>query len=203
VQLGRDYTPFGATPNRRFALSFEHSAEWMGSDFDFSKLHMEADWHQPTFQQRRWVPNALDLRAVAGAHWGRLPVQRFGALDVAMGPLSPYGTLRGMSGHPYVGESYLGVVAEHNFRTTPFELLGLWPLVQRGFGLLVYGGYGQTWISTERRAALPLVPRWTRTPHKELGTSLSLYHMVRIDLTRRIDPADWAIGVSIMQFDFD
>jgi hypothetical protein len=36
-----------------------------------------------------------------------------------------------------------------------------------------------------------------------LGTSLSLYHMVRIDLTRRIDPADWAIGVSIMQFDFD
>jgi hypothetical protein len=203
VQVGGDYARFGLEPNRRLAISFEHSAEWMGGDFDFSKLHFEADWHQPTFQQRRWVPNALDFRVVGGTHWGRLPVQRFGALDVAMGPLSPYGALRGVRGHPYVGESYFGAVAEHNFRTTPFELLGLWPLVRRGFGLLVHGGYGQTWIGTQRRAALPLIPRWTKTPHKELGLSLFLYHMARIDLTRRIDSADWAIGVSAARFAFD
>lgn len=203
VEVGGDYARFGLEPNRRLAVSFEHSAEWMGSDFDFSKLHFEADWHQPTLQQRRWIPNALDLRVVGGAHWGRLPVQRFGALDVAMGPLSPYGALRGVRGHPYVGESYFGAVAEHNFRTTPFELLGLWPLVRRGFGLLVYGGYGQTWIGTQRRAALPLVPRWTKTPHKELGLSLFLYHIARIDLTRRIDTDDWAIGISAARFAFD
>ncbi len=203
VQIGGDYARFGVEPNRRASLSLEHSAKWMGSDFDFSKLHFEVDWHQPTFQQRRWVPNALDLRVVGGTHWGRLPVQRFGALDVAMGPLSPYGALRGVRGHPYVGESYLGAVAEHNFRTTPFELLGLWPLVQRGFGLLVYGGYGQTWISAQRRTALPIVPRWTKTPHKEVGASLFLYHVARIDVTRRIDPADWAVGLSVARFAFD
>jgi hypothetical protein len=52
-------------------------------------------------------------------------------------------------------------------------------------------------------AALPLIPRWTKTPHKELGLSLFLYHMARIDLTRRIDSADWAIGVSAARFAFD
>ena len=75
--------------------------------------------------------------------------------------------------------------------------------MRRGFGLLVYGGYGQTWIGTQRRAALPLIPRWNKTPHKELGLSLFLYHMARIDLTRRIDSADWAICVSAARFAFD
>ena len=203
VEIGGEYTPFGVEPNRRLELSLEHSAEWMGSDFDFTKFHFAADWHQPTFLRRRWIPNALDIRVVGGTHRGRLPVQRFGALDVAMGPLSPYGALRGASGHPYVGESYLGAMVEHNFRTAPFEMLGLWPLVQRGFGLLVHGGYGQTWIDADRRAGMALVPRWTKTPHKEFGGSLFLYHIARIDVTRRIDPAAWSIGISMTRFAFE
>jgi hypothetical protein len=106
-------------------------------------------------------------------------------------------------GHPYLGESYLGFVGEHNFRTAPFEVLGLWPLVNRGFSLLVSGGYGQTWISEDRRAALPLIPRWTKIPHKEVGASLFLYHIFRVDLTRLVDPGGWAIGVSMARFGFD
>ena len=132
-----------------------------------------------------------------------LPVQRFGALDVGMGPLTPYGSLRAINGHPYIGESYLGVVAEHDFRSAPFELLGLWPLVERGFGLLVHGGYGETWISAARRRALPLIPRWTKEPHRELGLSLLLYGMARVDITRRIDPDEWSVGVSMARFEFE
>ncbi|MBT6149152.1 MAG: hypothetical protein HOH74_27190, partial [Gemmatimonadetes bacterium] len=203
VEVGGGYNRFGTVPNRRLEVSVEHSADWMGSDFDFTKVHFAADWHQTTFLQRRWVPNALDLRVVGGTFRGELPVQRFGALDVAMGPVSPYGTLRGAHGHPFVGESYLGMVAEHNFRSAPFELLGLWPLVERGFGLVAFAGYGQTWIDEDRRAAFPLVPRWTKVPHKEVGASLFLYNIIRADLTRLVDPGGWAVGISLARFEFD
>lgn len=203
LEVGGAYERFGTQPNRRLEISVEHSADWLGSDFDFTKVHFAADWHQKTFLQRRWVPNALDLRIVGGTFNGDLPVQSFGALDVAMGPLSPYGALRGAHGHPYVGESYLGMVAEHNFRSAPLEMMGLWPLVRRGFGLLVFGGYGQTWIDADRRASLPLVPRWTRIPHKEVGASLFLYNIFRVDVTRLVDPGGWAIGASLARFEFD
>ncbi len=202
VESGGKYERFGTVPNRRLEFSLEHSADWMGSDFDFTKFHFAVDWHQSTFLRRRWVPNALDFRVVGGTFRGELPVQRFGALDVAMGPISPYGTLRGVRGHPYLGESYLGFVAEHNFRTAPFEMVGLWPLVKRGFSLLVSGGYGQTWISENRRASLPLIPRWTKIPHKEVGVSLFLYHVFRVDLTRLVDPGGWAVGASLARFEF-
>jgi hypothetical protein len=69
------FTRFAA-PNRRLEFSLEHSAGWMGSDFDFTKLHFAADWHQSTFFKRRWMPNAFDLRLVGGMHGGSLPVQR-------------------------------------------------------------------------------------------------------------------------------
>ena len=193
----------GGTPHRRFELSVEYSADWLGSDFGFTNAHFALDWHQPTFLRRRWIPNALDLRIVGGLHSGLLPVQRFGALDVGMGPLTPYGSLRAINGHPYIGESYLGVVAEHDFRSAPFELLGLWPLVERGFGLLVHGGYGETWISAARRRALPLIPRWTKEPHRELGLSLLLYGMARVDITQRIEPDESSVGVSMARIEFE
>lgn len=38
VEVGGEYTPFGVAPNRRLEFSLEHSAGWMGSDFDFTTI---------------------------------------------------------------------------------------------------------------------------------------------------------------------
>ena len=203
AEWGDDYTPFGVTANRRAKVEIEHSAGWLGSDFSFTHYHATLDWHFKTWFRRRFAPNALDLRLVAGSSSGELPVQRFGALDVAVGPFTPFGGFRSLRGNPYEGERYAALFWEHNFRSVPFEFLGLWSLVRRGMGLVVHGASGRTWISTERRKGLGYEPRYVEEFHHEMGVSLLLYHIFRLDVTKRLDRDDWGIGVSIARFDFD
>ena len=203
LSVGGDYVPFGAGANRRAEVRIDHSGDWMGSDFSFTRYQLALDWHLKTFWRRRWVPNALDLHLVAGTFTGDLPPQRFGAVDVAMGPLSPFGVLRSTHGHPYEGDRYAALFWEHNFKTVPLEFLGLWPLVQRGVGLVIHGAAARTWMEPEWRDELPFAPRVTDVIVHEIGASLLAYHIFRLDLTRRLDTPEWRVGVGIARFDFD
>lgn len=202
LTIGGDYQPFDRGVNRRVEFNVEHSADWLGGDFDFTLLHAEADWSQSTWPTADGQSGSLDMRVTAGTHRGRLPVQRFGAIDVAVGPLSPYGTLRAASGHPFLGERYLALMAEHDFAGLLFEKVGLRVLSENGFALGAHAAYGETWIDAERRAELPMIPRWTKEPHREVGGSLTLFGTVRIDVTRRLEPGAWAAGINLTNYDW-
>ena len=156
------------------------------------------DWQQRTFWKRRWPANTLDLRLLAGTSTGDVPPQRNAVLDVAMGPFTPFGAFRTVHGHPYEASRYAALFWEHNFRTVPFEYLGAWPLVHRAMGVLVHGASGRTWH--EGRA---VNLRSTQGWHHEVGASLTLYGVLRLDVTRRLDRAGWRIGGSLARFDFD
>ena len=202
LEWGGPYQPFGLTANRRVAVGVEHSSTGLGSDFSFTRLRLVLDGHFKTFLKRRVTPNALDVRLVAGYSIGDVPVQRFGSLEASMGFFSPFGAFRTVRGHPYEGEHYAALYWEHNFKTTPFELLGLWDWAMRGAGLVVHGASGRTWIDPERRAKLGYSPRYEESFHHEVGVSLMLYHLLRLDFTRRLDRPGWGVGVSLVRFDF-
>mgnify|MGYP003733104613 CR=1 FL=1 len=203
VEFGGRYRPFGVTANRGLSVELEHGADWLGGDFSFTRYRLALDWHAPTFFKRRLAPNGLDLRLVAGGATGELPPQRFGVLDVALGPFTPFGGFRSVRGRPYEGEEHVALFWEHNFKTVPFEILGLWGLVRRGFGLVMHGGSGRTWISAQRRDVPGYEPRYVDGFHHELGLSLLAYHLFRFDVTRRLDRSGWGVGASIARFDFD
>ena len=200
---GGDYVPWGIFPHQRVELQVEHSGDLLASDFSFTRYRLTFDWQVKTFYKRRMIPNALDLRLVAGTATGDLPVQRFGILDAEVGGFTPFGVLRSLSGLPYEGERYLGVFWEHNFKTVPFELLGLETLAQRGMGLVAHGAHGRTWISSARREELDHSPVYSSSFHHEAGISLILFHLWRLDLTRRLDRAEWSLGFGIARIDFD
>ena len=201
-EWGGPYQPFGMTANRRVEMGVEHSNTGLGSDFSFTRLHLALDGHFKTFLKRRFTPNALDVRLVAGYSIGDVPVQRFGSLEASMGFFSPFGAFRTVRGHPYEGEHYAALYWEHNFKTTPFELLGLWDWAMRGAGLVVHGASGRTWIDSERRANLGYDPRYEESFRHEVGVSLMLYHLLRLDFTRRLDRPGWSAGLSLVRFDF-
>ncbi len=201
-EWGGPYQPFGMTANRRVEMGVEHSNTGLGSDFSFTRLHLALDGHFKTFLKRRFTPNALDVRLVAGYSIGDVPVQRFGSLEASMGFFSPFGAFRTVRGHPYEGEHYAALYWEHNFKTTPFELLGLWDWAMRGAGLVVHGASGRTWIDPERRANLGYDPRYEESFRHEVGVSLMLYHLLRLDFTRRLDRPGWSAGLSLVRFDF-
>ncbi len=152
----------------------------MGSDFSFTFAQLTVDGHLKTFLKRRFAPNALDWRLVAGYSRGQVPVQRLGSLEASMGLFSPFGVFRTMGGQPYEGEHYLALYWEHNFKAVPFEALGLWGLAQRGMGLVLHGASGRTWIGGQRRKTLGFKPRDVDAFHHEVGVSLVLYHLVRV-----------------------
>ena len=202
-EWGGPYQPFGVTANRRVEVGVEHSGGGLGSDFSFTRLRLALDGHFKTFLKRRFTPNALDVRLVAGWYSiGDVPVQRFGSLEASMGFFSPFGAFRTVRGHPYEGEHYAALYWEHNFKTTPFELLGLWDWAMRGAGLVAHGASGRTWIDPERRANLGYDPRYEESFRHEVGVSLMLYHLLRLDFTRRLDRPGWSAGLSLVRFDF-
>lgn len=196
---GEALPPLGVTESRRLVLAAEYADDRFGSDWSYSTWRLEWDWHEATFWRRRWMPNALDLRLVAGTSTGRVPLQRHGALDVGVGPLTPFGAFRGAWGHPYEGPRYGALFWEHTFRSVPFEYLGLWGLARRAMGLAVHGAAGRTWSDGATPPGLRASGGW----HHELGASLVLYGLVRVDGVRRLDRGGWRAGASLARFDFD
>ncbi|MDR8394613.1 DUF5686 and carboxypeptidase regulatory-like domain-containing protein [Aliifodinibius sp. S!AR15-10] len=199
--LGEDYN-FGVTALNRLGFYIEHSDGSLGSDFDFTRYRADISWSIPTFYQRRFLSNSLDLKLTGGTFGGRLPLQKMGIIDVSATHFSPFGTLKTRQHTPYMGEQYLMLNAEHNFRSVPFEALGLSKLVEWNWGLILFGGAGKTWISDTRKQDIfdrtgYLVPE-TGNLHLEAGLSLNgLFGLFRVDFAQRLDQPAFMVNVSI------
>jgi hypothetical protein len=199
VELGEEWAPWGVIGQRGAKLAIEHSSpDLLSSDFSFTSVNAALYWRQVTYLKRRLLPNVLDLRLVAGTSRGQLPPQRLGILDVRSGAFSPFGVFRTLGEHPYEGEKYAALFWEHNFRTVPFELLGIRYLVKNNISLILHSASGRTWIAESRQKNLPFQPRYLDAVHHEVGLSVNgLFGFTRIDFTKAIDNRGWFVGFGI------
>ena len=197
LAIGDDFNPIGITGRRRLALTVEHSTPGgLNSDFDYTRYGLVFDWRQETFYRRRLLPNTLDLRLVVGTSSGELPVQRALTVDASMGIYRPFGALRTLSGFPYEGDEVLALFWEHNFRTIPFEILGLRSLAQSGYNVLVFGGHARTRFSDQAQPGS--FRRISDGFHHELGVSLSgLFSFLRVDFAKRLDADGFTVGLGV------
>ncbi|HLA88250.1 MAG TPA: DUF5686 family protein [Anaerolineales bacterium] len=199
VELGEEWAPWGIVGQRGAKLTIEHSSpELLSSDFSFTSVNAAIYWRQVTYLKRRLLPNVLDLRLVAGTSSGQLPLQRYGILDVHSGAFSPFGVFRTLGVYPYEGEKHAALFWEHNFRTVPFELLGIRYLVKNSVGLILHGASGRTWIAESRLKNLPFRLHHLGSFHYEIGLSVNgLFGFSRIDFTKAIDNRGWFVGFGI------
>ncbi len=202
---GDDPRPRGVLPVDRVELAVEHTGDWLQSDFSFTRGEVAVDARVETFFRRRALPTALDVRAVAGGALGTLPLQRFGVVEAGPLPFTPFGALRTLDDRPYQGTAHAAFFWEHNFRTVPFELLGLYGLADRHIGLILHGGHGRTWMGDERQTDLRRKGVFVRTSdgmHHEVGLSVNgvLRDLLRVDFTARLDRRVYSIGVSLLRF---
>jgi len=205
VRWGDDSLLLGVLPVDRVQLNVEHTGDWLASDFSFTRAKLSADARLSTFFRRRIQPTTLDLRVVGGGALGTLPLQRYGVIEASPLPYTPFGALRTLDDRPYQGSEYAALFWEHNFRTVPFELLGLYGIADRSIELILHGGHGRTWIDDGQDATLRRRGVGLRTAdevHHELGISVNgvLRDLLRIDFTARLDRPAYSIGVSLLRY---
>ena len=198
---GDEQVPVGLIGQKRAEINIEYSSpDVLSSDFDFTRYRFVLDWKFNTFLKRRLMPNSLDIRLMGGTFTGELPVQRFGIIDGTVSSFGPFGVLRSLSGHPLEGERYCALFMEHNFRTVPFELLGLKWCTPKGWGIILHGATGRTWISDKRLSELSAryQPYYYDGVRSEIGLSLnSLFGFFRADITKRLDKSGVSYGLGI------
>lgn len=193
---GRTYL---AGPGRRgVRAGVEYSPQGYLGDFEFARVEMEAAWHVNTFLPRRRSPGQLNLLVQAGTSTGQLPLQRLFSIYSDKSPYHDFGILNTVGVQPYQGEHYVALFWHHDFRTLPFEVLGLHGLARQGLRLALLGGHGRTWLSPSWRANRPFQPLTPDGIHHEIGIALhGIFGVVSIDLTKRLDGPgfDWGIDV--------
>jgi len=199
LDLNRQSTNFGVSGSRQLRLSAERSASAFGSDAEFTKLSLDANWNMETFFKRRVFTNTLDIKFSAGVLLGDNIPQMLGVVDGSLSVFTPFGTLKTRRNRPYTGSRYWSITAEHNFRTIPFELIGFNALVNRGWGVIVFGGAGYTGM--ENGTDMSVTAMTTDGVHSEAGISLnSIFGILRFDFAKRLDAAGSYIGISVPRY---
>ncbi|MEX0780382.1 MAG: DUF5686 family protein [Balneolales bacterium] len=196
---GDDVPIISAMGSQGMTVDIEHANDgWMDGDFSFTKYSVNIDWRFPTFLKRRMFPNVLDVRLNASTSTGELPVQRYGSIDGRLGSYLPFGGFKASAGIPYEGEHHAVLFWEHNFRTVPFEILGLRGFADRGLSMILHGASGKTWISEKHLLELEQYLKPTKSIHHEAGISVNnIFSVLRIDTGLRLDKPGYYIGFGI------
>lgn len=189
-----DFLRFPIGPQQRATI---HLEKGLGGDIaagtDYLRLEFDAFARLPTFFKRRLIPNALDIRMVAGKVWGNSPVQRLGTVD-GSSTLTTFGAIKTIDQPPYVGDRWALFAWEHTFRTVPFEWVDWRWAVERHWNVIVHGAHG--YADREKPVAVGyagLAGQW----HHEAGLSLSgLFTMFRVDTAWRLDQPGFRFGLS-------
>ena len=168
-------------PSKHLAISAEFSMPQ--SDFVFRRYYLKASGRATTFLRRRFLPATLDYGISLGlaSDGGRtLPLQRSFIVEGGTTVYHWDGSLHTLRGLPYQGSGIVFGHWEHNFRTLPFELLGLSSIVNRGYTVSVFGGHAFVrGLGISRH-------HWRN--HNEFGVSLSgIFGLARVDFAYHIE----------------
>lgn len=202
LRIGDSISTVGITGGTGLTLTAEHSTDAIfRTDFNYSRVMLEADIRLNTFLQRRFLPNTLDIKVKAFISDGELPLQRFGALDGKLVGFSPFGVFRSMQSRQIEGEHGVAMHLEHNFRTVPFELLGIRALVDRSVGILVFTSAGRTWINESISEDTAFSFFYNDGWIYEAGLSVNnVFSFLRIDAVYRIDRPGFFLGFGASKF---
>ncbi len=176
--------PFGITGQDNFRFDIEHSDRAWASEATFTRFSAVIDHRFETWLRRRFLPNVLDMKLIAGTALGDLPVQRHHVLDGSLTAFTPFGGLKTLRSAAYDAKDVLAIHWEHNFRTVPFELLGWDRITEKGVGVIVFGASAKTWRPDNH--------------HHEIGVSInSLFGIMRLDAAYRLDRPGFFAGLSL------
>jgi len=148
----------------------------------------------PTFTTRYLFSPMLVFRLAGGWSEGALPRELWRGPENALGYYCPLGALRSAGHRELAGTDYAVLTVEHNFRSQPFQMLGIRALYERGIELYAHGGIARSWRGET------VIP--DDGLYREVGFGIGrIAELFRIDFTRRLsEPAGWYLTLTLTTF---
>ena len=176
----------------KIQLQIEHSSSsFLNSSFDFTLYRAILDYKWDTFFQRRPDCNYLRTRVEASTFTGDLPLQRFSIIDGRIYSYSLFGNFKTIVNKPLEGQKKLAFFWEYNFRSIPFEIVGLEYLSNNKYELLIHGASGRTWIDGNKLTQIQknYNLNYLNDYQHEMGIAIKFKYRfiaLRIDATRNL-----------------
>ena len=198
VMYGEDDVPFSMISINYIELGLRQGLTSVNGDFDYTRLYARADWQFDTFYKRRFLANSLNIRLIAGTSLGDLPYHQWHGLDSKLGYFGPFGTIKTFSKMPFEAESVVAFFWEHNFRTIPFEALGLMSIARKGISFLIHGSHGYTHSDFSRHQNRVFSSYQSENEVHELGASINgIFSLIRLDAAKRVNGPGYFLGFSV------
>lgn len=147
-RIGQEPVFLNLIPINAVEIAIEHSTpNVLKSDFDFTSYSFSATYNFRTFLQSHLFSPVMRLALSAGSSFGKLPPQKLFTLDSRLSGIAPFGVLKTAGVKEFVGDKFISLNVEHNFRSIPFLALGIPFFYKRHTELILHGSVAQGWFN--------------------------------------------------------
>lgn len=123
--LGKDPMSIQVMPENGIVAQFDLSTPSFKSDFDYRRFKIIGMLKTKTFYDELFVSPYIQLIVDASIVSGNYGPQHIFTPNSAYSIYSPLGAFKGIKPYEYIGTEMIAVHAEHNWRTVPFQAIGL------------------------------------------------------------------------------
>ena len=179
LRYGSEPVVLNLVPVDALELTVEHTKPTIfKSDFDFTRYFVSASYNFKTFLQSHLFPPTMRIYLSAGTSTGKLPLQKLFTVDTRLSSYAPLGVLKSAGAKQFVGDRFVAINIEHNFRSVPFLALGIPFLYKRGIEFIVHGSAAQAW-----NGHISVTDKW----YSEAGVGIGkIFDILRFDLTYKL-----------------
>ena len=123
--LGKNPLEPQVMPENGLIAHADFSSESFDSDFNYQKVRLIGMLQTKTFYDELFISPYVQMIVDAGFITGDYGPQHILTPNSACSFYSPFGVLKGLKPYQFVGTEMIALHLEHNWRTIPFQSLGL------------------------------------------------------------------------------
>lgn len=125
LKFGKNPQEFQAKAESGMVLQLDISNPLLGSDFNYKRVRFISQIVAKTFFKELFIAPYLLIGIEGGAVVGEFAAQHSITPNVALNIYSPFQSFKGLSPYEFNGDKLLAIHCEHNWRTIPFQSIGL------------------------------------------------------------------------------
>ena len=143
--LGKDPMEIQFIPENGIRAKVDFSSPGLASDFNYRRFRVTGLFKTPTIYKELFIAPYLEMIVDAGIVTGKYGPQHLFNPNTALEFFSPPGAFKGLNPYFYTGSEMTALHLEHNWRSIPFQALGLDFISNLYLDFITGGGMLKTW----------------------------------------------------------